>query len=542
MMSLEHTGEGQPYAASLGGRARPFDRSLQLDYPKYRRLLMGALARLARNGYAVPPDEGLDLIHDFFVEAWEGLLDRFDPGQVKFETYVFGAFVRFSRPRIVRLSRLRDGLLEPRALAALDVADADMDDRATDADMMAIGRAIGRLPPAERALLAAYVGDDEPSERSLAHELGISRYDLRLKLADALGRLTVELGEVGALDVRVAAVAEMLWRDNLNVKEAAGVLCLSTSEVQAARSVLFTQLSRAVKGERTMTVQNHVPRLPPEASSSHPQSLITAALGRAATSADFAALRENAEAVWAFLDGPSGAALLAEAGVLENRQVEEFYGALAGESMPLDDDPDYNAFIQASILDEEQIGDAFAQAMVDNLGPKLNDFGGGLFSGAPRVDAKLYKRLMREPSVVTGGPHASVLAEFGITPSSIMEATRAISNLAMRTCREEGIERDQAIFLSRAGMAGNGDAQPKLRRKTGATEVELATGLPSVTSERLFDWLCEVAVLVPLLFDGFEASPQGGEVRLRRTDVAEGDLYRRLRPSPHTSPRTDVAA
>ena len=39
-------------------------------YRLHRSLLFGALSKLAWSGFAVPPDEGLDLIHDFFIEAW----------------------------------------------------------------------------------------------------------------------------------------------------------------------------------------------------------------------------------------------------------------------------------------------------------------------------------------------------------------------------------------------------------------------------------------------------------------------------------------
>src|SRR4051812_39949290 len=109
-MMLPQAGEAPPRKASVAERGGASGRSLDIDYARYRRLLTAALARLARNGYAVPPDEGLDLIHDFFVEAWEGLIHRFDADKASFETYIYGAFIRFARPRIVRLNRLRSGL------------------------------------------------------------------------------------------------------------------------------------------------------------------------------------------------------------------------------------------------------------------------------------------------------------------------------------------------------------------------------------------------------------------------------------------------
>ena len=42
-------------------------------YEKYKPLLFSALAHLARQGYVAPASDGLDLVHDFFLEAWAGL-------------------------------------------------------------------------------------------------------------------------------------------------------------------------------------------------------------------------------------------------------------------------------------------------------------------------------------------------------------------------------------------------------------------------------------------------------------------------------------
>src|SRR5688572_4101425 len=66
----------------------------------YQRLLWRMLGVLARRGYVVPPGDARDLIHDFYLDAWPGLTQRFDPTLGTFATYVAAAFYRFARRRI----------------------------------------------------------------------------------------------------------------------------------------------------------------------------------------------------------------------------------------------------------------------------------------------------------------------------------------------------------------------------------------------------------------------------------------------------------
>lgn len=510
-------------------------RRLDVDYLKYRRLLTGALARLSRSGYAVPPDEGLDLIHDFFVEAWDGLTHRFDADTASFETYVYGAFIRFARTRIVRLNRLRSSLFEPHALIALDTPDVSFDERVSSIDTMAVRRTVNRLPPAQRNLLKAYVSDEKPSERVLAQRLGVSRYDLRLRLADALGKLAVELGELGAFNARTSAVSQALWRDNRSIKEAANVLRLRASDIQAVRLGLFRQLTNAVKGE---TVMSHAEvKIHEQPTSEVPQKraydLVSAALSSAATAADFEALRAHADEVWTFLDEPEADALFSKlAGALPPEQIAEVYAALAADESLVSDDADLRGFVEASASDERAIGEAFAKALLPNLKNDLTRFRDRVFLGAPRVDPGYYALLLSEPSVMTGGPRAKELAEFGMTPVVVMEAARAVANRAMRFCRDEKIERYGDLILDLAGHKHGYSSTQVLSRDAAIEEIALATQLPAETASRLFDWLGEVAGYTPNLFDGFDSSLWGDELRLKRIDTVERDLFQRWRPAP----------
>ena len=69
-------------------------------YSQLMPLFFGALGRLARQGFVVSPADGMDLIHDFFAEAWGGLVAHYDPNKGSFEGYAYVGFVQFSRPRI----------------------------------------------------------------------------------------------------------------------------------------------------------------------------------------------------------------------------------------------------------------------------------------------------------------------------------------------------------------------------------------------------------------------------------------------------------
>ncbi len=128
-------------------------------YEKYKPLLFSALAHLARQGYVAPASDGLDLVHDFFLEAWTGLNKRYDPSKASFGTYVFGAFIRFARPRIVKGIRWQQNLYAPEELIQL-AQDATREVTVTEMnlDLQAVRRALGanQLVP-QRAKIGSHV-------------------------------------------------------------------------------------------------------------------------------------------------------------------------------------------------------------------------------------------------------------------------------------------------------------------------------------------------------------------------------------------------
>jgi len=199
----------------------PTAATLEDAYRDYRGLLFAALGRLAREGFAVPPSDALDLVHDFFAEAWSGLAERFDPAQAALQTYLYAAFVRFARPRIVRLQRQYATLLDPADLARM-VDEADEDSEPGDQlERRRVGMAIGELQGDDRTLIQAWLEGNDRSERDTARQLGLSRYEVRRRLIEALGKLSAGVGALEGRSALDKAIALAVWRDHLTIDEAA---------------------------------------------------------------------------------------------------------------------------------------------------------------------------------------------------------------------------------------------------------------------------------------------------------------------------------
>jgi DNA-directed RNA polymerase specialized sigma24 family protein len=211
-------------------------------YERLRPVLFGVLRRLVRQGYVASVGQGLDFVHDFFVEAWPGITERFDPAQGSLEAYVAGAFARFVRPRLVR---------EARWAAALEVDPVGWggpiaeSDPARAIDIARVRQALAALDASDRTLLLARFGQVPISERVLAARLSTTRHRVREQLALALARLAVVLGERGVLPEPDFRVARLLFIDECSIPAAAARLSLTEPQVRAARRRLLTALGRA---------------------------------------------------------------------------------------------------------------------------------------------------------------------------------------------------------------------------------------------------------------------------------------------------------
>lgn len=216
-------------------------RSLEEVYESCTPLLLSAIGRLLRSGYRLDPALGLDLVHDFYVEALPGLFDRYDPAQGRFTTYLYAAFLRFARPRIIRAMRWEGMLGDLDGYAAVPAAPVEFPDRLADATE----RAFAALPRESRAVLKARIVDGA-SEREAAKRLKLSRYFVRQHTAEGLGRLAVALGEDARIPEDVRPLALRLWRDEQTLMEAAGDLGWSRPEALTRYHQLLKRVGAAL--------------------------------------------------------------------------------------------------------------------------------------------------------------------------------------------------------------------------------------------------------------------------------------------------------
>ncbi len=516
-----HTMDGTPQ----GGFGQ--DLEALISYARLRTLLLAALSRLAERGYAIPPDDALDLVHDFYLESGRGLADRYDPSRAKFETYLFAAFVRFARPRIVRLGRMRSLLMPPTEVHALSDGRTAFEPGIDEApDLDATRRALRALPPGDRALLAGYLDEAQPSERDLAATFGLTRYQLRTRLVDVLGAVAVRLGAAHGFPEPDRAIAEALWANKCSSREAAGLLRLPTSEIQAARRRMFARLVHATRGTRNMSRSHHAhrsetPRPDPIA------ALVAAALRRGADDRVLAAVRDRREAVLSYIESvdPALTAKLYEGA--NPADLAAFYAALASDVAG--EDEDEWSISHARNDDERAIGEAFAQTLLPDLPERLLQFD-HFFVGPWILAPDAYAAVVETASVVAGGTEAAALARHGVTPVVLAEATQALSGLFGQIASEQGVSVGGDLLVRWREGTATGFRPATVDRSAMTRDLLLSLALPEVTCERLLDWLMEVAGYRPLLIDGYEVTPDGDALRLRRTDAFEGDLFERWRP------------
>lgn len=218
-------------------------------YLKLRRLLFGALARLARTGFTVPPADGLDLIQDFFAERWTAVSKNFDPTRgTKLETYVYQAFVRFARPRIAQLHRWRNLLVDAAYLATIpDTSDDALTRSEAEEAVLAVQGAIAGLPELQRDVVVAYFSAERASERAIAEKFPMSRYRLRKTLVEAFAGIAVAIGKRGGISEDDWRVAQAIWSERRTLAETADALGLTLEQVRRARERIGTILVRQLR-------------------------------------------------------------------------------------------------------------------------------------------------------------------------------------------------------------------------------------------------------------------------------------------------------
>jgi RNA polymerase sigma factor (sigma-70 family) len=504
---------------------------MEVAYKELRPLFLDALAKLARQGFVVSPWDGLDLIHDFFIEAWDGINSRYDPSKGSFSAYVYGAFVHFTRPRIVRLQRLQSSLVEPEQLDLLHVREDEGDEQYVPPEdsKQIVREAISHLPPREREILSRYLYSRPHAERMLAKNFSLSRYGLRQALVDALGRVVVRLDKPERMAERDWKVALALWRDKRTVEQAAAYLGLTTHQVREANSRNVHLLADALKyyhpakkgqiRRNTMRPQQHL--IPPH-------DLLEQVLKSPGNGELLEQVRERADEVLAALENSESFGLSEE----EMRGVDplwvaEVYSVMSTATVERDKAFEASeALFHAHEQEEASVGVAFKETLIADLPERLQNIG-RWFHSAPQVDMEQRQELMEEPSVQAGMPYSEQLVPYGVTPLTVFYATEAISSLLDRLIRYEMIDADASVVLSTSRVETEGRGNDLLSVDLLVDEISKVSECSEAAALALYAWSVDVAQYKPFLFSDFQASPTEEGVSLTRTKEVYDNLFQR---------------
>ena len=199
---------------------------------------LGALRALTRRGLLSSTSESTDLLHDFYLDAWPGVLERYAPETGPFDRYAIASLARFARSRAVRDAALR-------ARLALHASEFERDERGElgDIDEKRIAEAVQRLP-AERQALLVLAFRDNLSDREIARQQNLSRYVVRLRLAEALAAIAAEIDDRAMVSSNEARLARALFVDGEMVEVAAADLGLSLSQARFIRRALLLRFAR----------------------------------------------------------------------------------------------------------------------------------------------------------------------------------------------------------------------------------------------------------------------------------------------------------
>ncbi len=184
------------------------------------------------------------MVHDFYIEELPGILERYEASRAQFSTYLYAAFLRFARPRLVRNIRWKsilvpfDQWIERHAAAAYE-PHTDVD---TSALEQRLARAWAALPKSLKAVLDARMKAGE-SERATAARLGLTRYAVRQRMSEALGRLAVAIGHDDTIRADLRPLALRLWRDGHSLMQVAKDLGLRREQARAKFNELLQSLS-----------------------------------------------------------------------------------------------------------------------------------------------------------------------------------------------------------------------------------------------------------------------------------------------------------
>jgi hypothetical protein len=501
--------------------------NMEAAYSELRPLFFGAFGRLARQGFAAAPTDTLDYIHDFFTEAWPGVVRNYDPEKGPFEKYVYVAFVHFVRPRIIDTIHLRNSFIEYEQI--IDAAkerfsvEPDFESRI---DVQRLNTAMDHLSAFEHALLKHYLSFEAPSERALSRKFELSRYKLRSALISALGNMIVWLDRPYLMSTLDWNVALSVWRDKRSFAGAAKCHGLTVHQIKSSNLRVLKFLSQVLSnyhgGDSLHSRSTHMStkRIAQSA-----EALFTEALRSTNDDEALAKVRHHADQILADMAssnqfGPSDEELSG----IDDDWLGACYNALAAGKMTEDVAEEF----YASADDEESIGKAFSQALMTINREDIRHFNTGLAS-LPAIGDEEAQELLQTPSAKGAGSHAIPLARIGLTPLSVFYGTEAVSYLIERLMDQKLVRHDNVISLEADDVLVNEEHHDVLTWDLTVDEIRRLSICNRETSIQLYRWLIQVAQYRPYIFAGFKCDPvaECGGVRLSTNEMNFEDLYQR---------------
>lgn len=502
--------------------------TIEAPYRTFQPLFFGALATLAGQGFVVPPTDGLDLIHDFFLEAWEGLMARYDPEKGRKESYVYGAFIRFARPRIVRLQRFQSGLLDDRSDNSQLLSDHGADSASIQMkyDVNLLRNGIEKLPAFERAIVLDYLQSDPPSERGLADKYSLSRYRIKEVLISALGRLIITLNLPMHVPKQDWEVARTIWQEQRTAPETAALLGITEHHVRlshhrnirAMRCLLANYKSfHNTQARRTVMIpRTHV----------NPIELFKRAVQSEHDKALLEAVRQHAREIIEAFESEAQVDLELSIKDLDPGWMSEVYAALSTVDVQelTEDAASVQALIVATEKSESSIGYALRDALMPALPTALTDFS-RWFGMLDIVENAEKEDLMQTASVRAGSPYTEQLCIWGITPLTIFYATEAISMLVHRLFDYGVLDRSRPVLLFDSGVTRMDEQF--IRPEMAKREILDVAECSEATAKSLFAWLIEAGRYRPFIFKGLQTLPDPSGLKLRCADQLYENVYQR---------------
>src|ERR1035441_470346 len=494
-------------------------------YTQFRPVLLRALSGLARRGFAVNPVDGIDFIHDFFLDEWEAVCSNFDSEKGNFESYVYGAFVHFARPRIVRLRRLQDFLVDPQWLDSTKAQHDTENQVSSSLDTTYLLSVIETLPKLERELLVAFLYSADRSERSVARRFAISRYRVREILVDALGKIVAVFPRPSSIEEGDWRIARSVWGERRTIQETAVLFEMPLLGVKNAigrSSLSIAEMLRQFHlgaGGSSMNI--------PQEERSAAAELLRRTLYSPGNEELLSNLKASAKEVLAVIE--SADITLSTGTEPDGLWIARVYEALAGatEAPPTPQQLEIEqALLEMERTDLAAIGKAFVETLLPDLPITLTRFS-ELFANAPRVGAEEVALLSNEPDVRAAFPNSADLALFGIRPLSVFYASEAVANLFDRLLRY-GLIEESDLFLS--SKESDTYAPFLAKRNLDVSidrEIAHMTDCSVQTSAILLKWLIAVSEYKPFVFGGFEAELKRGGVLLKRYPKTFANLYER---------------